>query len=158
MYYIYVQTRVCSGRSGSRAPDARLQTHVRSAEPGPGDPGRLSAAGHRPRGTSGAQGTQIWGTLKLPVGLRTVGGLKVRESRGLDWIWSTSMSMSRGEGGELREWSGRGRRVWGRKRGGGPLRLVSLGLGLIGLVGGGANCGWRRCDIGAPQRFSECRS
>lgn len=70
----HVHTRVCSVRSGSRAPDTRLQTHVGSAEPGPGDP----------RGTAGTQGTQIWGTLELPVGLRGVGGLKVGESRGLD--------------------------------------------------------------------------
>lgn len=80
----YVQTRVCSVHSGSGAPDARLQAHVGSAEPGPGDPGRLSAAGRGPRGTSGAQGAQIWGTLKLPVGLCAAGGLKVVESRGLD--------------------------------------------------------------------------
>lgn len=78
--------RVSSVRSGSRAPDARLQTQVGSAEPGPGDPDRLSAAGRRLRGTSGAQGTQIWGTLKLPVGLCTVGGLKVGERRRQDWI------------------------------------------------------------------------
>lgn len=100
---------VCSVHSGSRAPDARLQAQVGSAEPGPGDPGLLSVAGRQPRATNRAQGTQIWGTHKLLVDLRAVGGLKVGESRGLDWIWSRS----RGEGGELREWSGRGRGRWG---------------------------------------------
>lgn len=71
-------------RSGSRAPDTRVQTHVGSAKPGLGDPVRLTAAGGQPRGTSGTQGTQIRGTLKLPVGLCSAGGLKVGESRGLD--------------------------------------------------------------------------
>lgn len=138
----YVQTRVCSVHSGSRAPDAWLQAQVRSAEPGPGDPGRLSAAGRQPR----AQGTQIWSTLKLLVGLRTVGWLKMGESRGLGWIWSRS----RGEGGELGEWSSRGWRRWGRKSGGGPLRLVWLGF-----VRDWAHCRWRRCDVRAPQRLSQ---
>lgn len=138
--------------AGSRTPDTRLQTQVGSAEPGPGHPGRLSAAGRRPRGTDRAQRTQIWGALKLPVGLGTVGGLKVGESRGLDLMWSRS----RGEGGELREWSSRSRGRWGRQWGGGPLRLVRMRLRLKGLVGGGVR--WRGCDIRTPQRFSECRS
>lgn len=91
--------------SGSRAPDTRLQTQVGCAEPGPGDPGRLRAAGHWLRGTSGTQRTQVWSALEDPVGLCRVGGLTVGEGRKLDRVWSRD-----GEGGELRERGIRGRR------------------------------------------------
>lgn len=80
----HVRSRVALMRSGSRAPDARLQTQVGGAEPGSGDSARVSAAGCWPRGTSGADGTQIWGALKLPVGLRVAGGWKVQKSWRLD--------------------------------------------------------------------------
>lgn len=105
--FIMSKTRICSVRSRSRTPDTRLQAQIGSAEPGPGDPGGLSAAGCLMRCTSGAQRTQIWSALELPIGLWSAGGL-VRKGRRMELVWR------RGEGGKLREWGSRGRRHCGR--------------------------------------------
>lgn len=138
---VFFKTRVCLLHSGSRPPDRRLQTQTGGAEPGPRDPGRLSAAGCHLGGPTGARRTQFWGTLELLAGLGTAGRQKVGNSWGVDWIGSRW----RRKGWELWQRSGRGRRRRGSERGGCPLRLE----------GSGTSWRRRRCELRAPQRLAE---